>query len=48
MNLKELYIELDAVEDAQERTLARFEWVAFNKRRAELLGEIKPLERDNA
>jgi hypothetical protein len=41
-----LYIELDAVEEAMENALGRQEFDDLNKRRAELLGQIKETEKD--
>jgi hypothetical protein len=47
MELKQLYIELDAVEAAMEGAMFRQERKDLNTRRAALLGQIKSIERGN-
>jgi len=44
--LQHLYIEVDAVEEAMENALGRQEFDDLNKLRAELLGQIKELEKE--
>jgi hypothetical protein len=44
--LQALYVELDAVEIALEYSMFRVTSAALRKRRGELLGKIKKLERE--
>lgn len=44
--LQQLCVELDGVEVAMDRAMFRVEWAALNKRRSELLGDIKKRERE--
>lgn len=43
--LQQLYVELEGVEVAMERAMSHVEWEALNKRRGEILGNIKKLEK---
>jgi hypothetical protein len=43
--LNSLYVELEAVEEAFQRSFGREEAKQLNKRRGEILGKIKKLER---
>lgn len=44
--LQQLYVELDAVEAALNRAMFRVEWASLDKRRGEILGDIKKRERE--
>ena len=47
LDLRRLYVELDAVEIALDNAMVIVEAQDLNRRRAELLGDIKRLERQH-